>query len=59
MIGAVAKDNIEAIHSKMETEIKCHKKSKSEQLHQAVKWLGIQVLLNDAYEEAEEETLEN
>lgn len=48
MIGAVAEEGIEAVHSRLDKETEHHKKSKIESLKNALKWLGIDVLLSDS-----------
>ena len=48
MIGAVAEEGIEAIHSKLETEMKRHKMSRLERRQNSMKWLAIDVLLSDS-----------
>lgn len=50
MIGALAEEGIEAVHCKLATESRRHKKAAKEKLRNSLKWLGIDVLLNDKNE---------
>lgn len=47
MIGAVAEEGIEAVHSKLATELQRHKMKAKEKIRNALKWLAIDVLMSD------------
>lgn len=47
MVGALAEEGIEGVHCKLATETLRHKKQANEKIKNALKWLAIDVLLND------------
>lgn len=47
MIGALAEEGIESVHSKLAIEMQRHKRSAKEKIRNALKWLAIDVLMCD------------